>query len=89
MTRPPTEMEMRVAKAMANESAPWINCLSDEQALALTRVAIRAMREPTRLMVKNGSFELIGYNPDFDAKSDYVPDVWQAMIDAASPPQTE
>ena len=83
MTRPPTEMEMRVAEAMANESAPWINCLSDEQALALTRVAIRAMRKPTIKMVT------AAINSRVVGRPSHALLTWRPMIDAASPPQTE
>jgi len=76
-----TEMELRVAKAikdadMLASSGP----LKTYEELA--RAAIRAMREPTFVMIDEGATCLINseeicMNPD---------DVWSAMIDAASPP---
>lgn len=83
----PTEMELRVAKALN----PWIfgefpNTSQSHQdyvrwkreaMIVEARKAIRAMREPTEAMVDAGMQEAA-----VDLASEY-----RAMIDAASPPQ--
>lgn len=38
-----TEMELRVAKAIQDESGPWVNELSAEQSRALASAAIQAV----------------------------------------------
>jgi hypothetical protein len=87
-------MELRVAKALCEEQGfDWDKQKSfltsasggdNEQLFYISqaRAAIRAMREPTFVMIDEGATCLINseeicMNPD---------DVWSAMIDAASPP---
>jgi hypothetical protein len=82
MTSKPTEMELRVAKA-AYESVyddGWDNAYEGHQEMCLTaaRAAIRAMREPTFRMIDEGA-------TSSDETCMYPEDVWNAMIDAASP----
>jgi hypothetical protein len=72
MTRAPTEMETRVAKAIrACEENEKTGPIATYEELA--RAAIRAMREPTTEM-------LSGYNSFLTQIEN-----WKAMIDAASP----
>lgn len=72
MTRAPTEMELRVAKAIrACDENPKTGPLATYEELA--RAAIRAMRTPTTEM-------LLGYNSFLTQIEN-----WQAIIDAASP----
>jgi hypothetical protein len=76
----PTEMEMRVARALKDETglliAPsfWDKC---------AKIAIRAMREPTQEMFSAA----VGVNCYLDASAGVTIEQWTAMIDAASPPQ--
>lgn len=86
----PTEMEMRVARAScsvggdpADCNGPDCPCWSD--AIECARAAIRAMREPTRVMRDKGAAEFSGFDPEWNSPSEYIPDAWKAMIDAASP----
>jgi len=78
VVREPTEVELRVAKALCN-SQPF--CKEREMfpcpwCVAGSRAAIRAMRNPTDEM-----WEAVS------AETAYVsPEAWQAMINAASPP---
>tara|TARA_R110000868_G_scaffold72509_1_gene211247 strand:+ start:2332 stop:2583 length:252 start_codon:yes stop_codon:yes gene_type:complete len=81
MTREPTEMELRVAKAICNVSnrAPW----ADENYdlfLDEARAAIRAMREPTTKMLREAGMDGVCSTED-------VAFMWGEMIDAASPPE--
>ena len=70
--REPTEMELRVAKAIrACDENPKTGPLATYEELA--RAAIRAMRVPTTEMMS-------GYNSFLTQIEN-----WQAMIDAASP----
>lgn len=85
MTRPPTEMELRVARAICSERGldpdisfrspyypEWLDWVDE------ARAAIRAMREPTKeqIMAANGWSDAVT-----------IEDVYKAMIDAASPPE--
>jgi hypothetical protein len=75
MTREPTEMELRVAKAIrACDENDKTGPLATYEELA--RAAIRAMREPTTEMKDAGHPEDGPLKPYF---------AWIAMIDAASP----
>jgi len=79
VTREPTEMEERVARAICNVSnrAPW----ADENYdlfLDEARAAIRAMRVPTTEMLREAGMVVAG-NTEAHAT------VWETMIDAASP----
>jgi len=71
MTREPTEMELRVARALSEK------VVSMDQ-LVMARAAIRAMREPTEEMV------VAGYDNAYGRGADLCLD-YGAMIDAASP----
>lgn len=88
--RDPTEMEMRVAKAMQerlfdrrpgfvdDDNLSGVSIDGSIDLYAFARAAIRAMREPTDAM-RDAEFALyIG-----DGK--YSGNTWRAMIDAASP----
>ena len=88
----PTEMEMRVAKAICREvcedhlasgfAGPqdFQNGLDADwrEYLPTARAAIRAMREPTFRMIDEGA-------TSSDEICMYPENVWRAMIDAASP----
>lgn len=76
MTREPTEMEMRVAKALiATTGLSWSDVpRSHPIILNEARAAIRAMREPTEEMIEAGFDEDGGR---------YI--TWIRMIYAASP----
>lgn len=84
MAREPTEMELRVAKALldfvqsrdynAERAAHGITAYYLDQA----RAAIRAMREPTVAMADAGGENIWPFE-------EQAVIVWQAMIDAASP----
>ena len=73
MTREPTEMETRVAKALDDVIDGWYDAQSRTYTVDLARAAIQAMREPTTEM-------LSGYNSFLTQIEN-----WQAIIDAASP----
>lgn len=89
MTRTPTEMELRVAWALLfNEAGdrphtPWAALSDLFQAVMIrkARAAIRAMREPTKEMRRIGANGLVTPTRAGHA--------WQAMIDAASPPDSK
>ncbi len=68
----PTEMELRVAKAIME--SPYVDYSDPASFLPHARVAIRAMREPTEAMLEE------------QQKYDGNCVAWEAMIDAASPP---
>lgn len=88
MTQPFTEMEMRVAKAIADagptsdevRAHPEYEERVLELSLDLARAAIRAMREPTECMCTKHV-----HGENFAASG--LLQTWQAMIDAASPPE--
>jgi len=73
-------MELRIARVLLDQSAPWMNELSEAQALALSRAAIRAMWQPTEPMIAVAEDEEPGIG---------VPSIYSAMIDAASPPNAQ
>jgi len=75
MTRKPTEMEERGVDALF-DALPGKLELSD--AHRAVRAVIRAMREPTFIMIDEGA-------TSSDETCMYPEDVWNAMIDAASP----
>lgn len=91
MTRTPTEMELRVAKAMyvnaggedADDifAAPFIDPEIFASWLNNARAAIRAMREPTMEMCAAGWEEV----PACGIRPDAMKYPWRFMIDAASP----
>ena len=68
----PTEMELRVAKAISGFGL-------GEDRIAVARAAIRAMREPTADMIGPGKGALL-YEGAAEIKQS-----WRSMIDAASP----
>ena len=82
----PTEMEMRVAKALAEFQYGNPSAKPGQDHIEEARVAIRAMREPNYTMLKkavradatlnNANYSLVGA----DAIS-----IWRSMVDAASP----
>ena len=96
MTREPTEMELRVAKALiATVRLQW-DAVPESHPILLAeaRAAIRAMREPTDEMMNRGTSTILiehmtrptkaaGNFVQFPASTSH--DVWTAMIDAASP----
>lgn len=91
MTREPTEMELRVARAMFEASmfkdaGPWEAQSSEYRRLAIVqaRAAIRAMREPTDEMEVAGSEEWMCSTATYEDRSGLN---WRAMIDTASPPE--
>jgi len=89
----PTEMELRVAKALyeykdpdadaviSMDEIPWdlVNKWVRRSFLRKARAAIRAMREPTDGMIKDGWL-----SADRDGW-DGPGSCWELMIDAASP----
>lgn len=72
--RDPTEMEKRVAARLSK--AYFGQGEITDWGLYLARVAIREMREPTMDMICDGSGESLSGGMD---------DIYQAMIDSASP----
>lgn len=78
MTRAPTEMELRVAKALDDVIDGWYDAQSNLNTVDLARAAIRAMREPTEEMIEAGFDEDGGR---------YI--TWIKMIYAASPEEEE
>ena len=80
MGREPTEMELRVAKAVEPLTFAFGPEQLKEAALIRARIAIQAMREPTD--------EMVDALPDHAALGN-EDDVWYAYIDAASPPIEE
>jgi len=81
----PTEMEVRVARAICGTTRAAFDQMSpqgQEAALVEARAAIRAMRDwPTIPMTD------AGINAGGLARRSHAVTVWQAMIDAASPPR--
>ena len=75
--REPTEMELRVAKAIIDSGIRG-DLADDEWTLLASRVAIRAMRSPTEDILEAGAKA----HPD----DKMYERCWNAMIDAASPP---
>jgi len=89
MTREPTEMELRVAKAICNVSnrAPWADenydLFIDE-----ARAAIRAMQAPTNEMLTCGYAAGYAADDGVDEVTEVLAEVvYTAMIRAASPPE--
>ena len=81
MTREPTEMEMKVAKAIrACEENEKTGPLATYEELA--RAAIRAMRTPTTEMLRDA---LIG----MPVRTEPAAAIWEVLIDAASPQEEE
>lgn len=87
MTRAPTEMEARVARAVCGSSEENISYCKPERVrgcvgcLSIARAAIRAMREPT-----NEVIEAFRNCPTADESGYIYPShAWIAGIDAASP----
>jgi hypothetical protein len=92
MTREPTEMELRVAKAICREVCEdhlasgfampqdFQNGLDADwrEYLPTARAAIRAMREPTTEMLRDA---LIG----MPVRTEPAAAIWEVLIDAASP----
>ena len=82
----PTEMEMRVAEAIKSVDDSKSNGGLGASYLSLARAAIRAMRDPTPSMeiaAGNPSRESLGQLPMWLLYKC----AYQAMIDAASPPE--
>jgi hypothetical protein len=73
-------MELRVAKAMCAQAALDYDAMLDKsQVDKLSRAAIRVMLEPTEEMWTAGANK--------SQTADGTASIWQAMIDAASPPE--
>ena len=70
--REPTEMELRVLRAISE-----IHSGNQAEGLAIVRAAIRTMREPTEDILEAGAKA----HPD----DKMYERCWNAMIDAASP----
>lgn len=68
--REPTEMELRVLRAISE-----IHSGNQAEGLAIVRAAIRAMREPTDEMAQNIAYWCDGRT-----------EAWRILIDTASPP---
>ena len=71
MTRAPTEMETRVAKALDDVIDGWYDAQSNLNTVDLARAAIRAMRDPAPGMPHMNNAACVH--------------LWYDMIDAASP----
>ena len=86
MIKEPTEMEDRVARAIAfadGVPSDYLTTTRDAYLniapyLKMARAAIRAMREPTTEMLRDAGIAIAG-NTEAHAA------VWETMIDAASP----
>lgn len=78
----PTEMEQRVADVLRLWIGP--KNIQESHSIKLARVAIRAMREPTEDMRKDGGAHISDPNFEYETRAT---EVWTAMIDAASPPK--
>lgn len=76
MNREPTEMEMRVVAVLRGPGA--MCSMSEADALDTARAAIRAMREPTTAMVREGGMGSV-------CTAEEIAFMWQTMIDEASP----
>lgn len=79
----PTEMELRVAKALSRSDA-FDPTHTDEDYVNMARAAIRAMREPTKEMM-DAYLDAEPMLDDEGWNGAPAKDAWQAMIDAASP----
>lgn len=94
MEREPTEMEVRVAKAICQGYWKEQTKGDREAYYEKARDAIRAIYEPTLSMLRAGfkasPHDVGGCRDQIDTDSDWlryaVLDPFQAMIDAASPP---
>ena len=82
MTRAPTEMELRVAKALDDVIDGWYDAQSNLNTVDLARAAIRAMRQETDAMNDAGSDVV---DARMLAETGFCGPIWRAMIDAASP----
>ena len=94
MDRPPTPIELKVAKAIWEcrefPFPPFVQqtwdqgtLIAQEATLALARAAIRAMYEPTEDMLWAAHDVPVG-GPSY--VSGFKPEMWSVMIDTASPP---
>jgi hypothetical protein len=88
MTREPTEMELRVAKALADQMyvSEWDDLMPSyrTRSLEMARTAIRAMRDCTEQMVAQAQ---TSYEADLKGVGrTIIGCLWMEMIDAASPP---
>ena len=89
--REPTEMELRVAKAIIDSGIRG-DLADDEWTLLAARAAIRAMREPTNIMVNLGYrhkyvIDDMVAHPDVVGWHEHreLAERYRAMTDAASP----
>lgn len=108
MSREPTEMELRVAKAIwdcrevgfpkfTRQTWDQGTLLAREATLHLACAAIRVMREPTKEMCVAGidegcsqiDYDEVSGQTNCSLRSDAPGMIWQAMIDAASPPEEQ
>ena len=87
MTREPTEMETRVAKALDDVIDGWYDAQSINT-VDLARAAIRAMREPNDMMLQAQSDTMEHHyfgDGVYDQTEEVRAEAYRAMIDAASP----
>ena len=87
MTRAPTEMELRVAKALDDVIDGWYDAQSINT-VDLARAAIRAMREPNDMMLQAQSDTMEHHyfgDGVYDQTEEVRAEAYRAMIDAASP----
>ena len=87
MNREPTEMELRVAKALWEHEGDDTGMhdsgrYSVENYVSLARAAIRAMRMPTTEMLREAGMGATCSTED-------IAFMWETMIDAASPPEED
>lgn len=100
MMRQPTEMELRVAKYLLGFLHK--DAVEGVDDIAAARAAIRAMYEPTEEMATCGGYAFgvdqpikVEVDPAYhhDDDPDFLAvggrQCWQAMIDAASPPEPD
>lgn len=80
MTREPTEMEERVARAIDERIEGWFGDRNEANlnTVDLARAAIKVMREPTTAMVRAGGTGAV-------CTAEEMAFMWQTMIDEASP----
>jgi hypothetical protein len=96
LEREPTEMELRVSRALDDLIEGWFSDRAEAKlnTVDLARAAIRAMREPTKHMCIVGNDEVrehcytdgtesMGYGTLFEPWC--AAKTWEAMIDSASP----
>ena len=88
MTNKPTEMELRVQRAIAMESFYSADEGADgvPQSLKVARAAIRAMRQETDDMNDAGADVV---DARMLAETGFCGPIWKAMIDAASPQEKD